>query len=160
VSLSIRELGLRDTEVLIELMDAVTGAWSDRLAPGASGPLAFLADPATFVFGAWDADEPSGWAHGAVFRRPSGERSTCLHGLAVAGGSRRRGIATLLFEASLGWARRHGSDRFWLATSGDDTATQALCGSLGGERRPLGDVNYWWSLESGPEVDRRGVGNT
>jgi ribosomal protein S18 acetylase RimI-like enzyme len=46
----------------------------------------------------------------------------------------------------MGWAHRHGCDRFWLSTGGHNEGAQALYESLGGERKPLGDVNYWWRL--------------
>lgn len=42
--------------------------------------------------------------------------------------------------------RRHGSTRLWLSTGGHNETAQALYESLGGDRKPLGDVNYWWDL--------------
>jgi GNAT superfamily N-acetyltransferase len=145
VSLSIRELGLTDETTLVELMDAVVPGWTDLLV-GACGPLAFLADSATFAYGAWLGDEPVGWAYGAAMRLPNGRRITYLHELDVVEHARRRGIATMLIEASMGWARRHGCTRFWLSTGGHNEVAQAVYDSLGGVHKPVGDVNYWWEL--------------
>ena len=44
-------------------------------------------------------------------------------------------------------ARARGSSRFWLSTGGHNEVAQAVYESLGGDRKPLGDVNYWWDLE-------------
>ena len=43
-------------------------------------------------------------------------------------------------------ARRRGSTKLWLSTGGHNEIAQALYESLGGDRKPLGDVNYWWDL--------------
>lgn len=37
--------------------------------------------------------------------------------------------------------------RSWLSTGGHNEAAQALYESLGGDRKPLGDVNYWRTLD-------------
>ena len=39
-----------------------------------------------------------------------------------------------------------GSTKFWLSTGGHNEVAQALYASLDGDRKPLGDVNYWWDL--------------
>lgn len=42
---------------------------------------------------------------------------------------------------------QRGSTRFWLSTGGHNEGAQALYDSLDGDRKPLGDVNYWWQLK-------------
>jgi hypothetical protein len=37
--------------------------------------------------------------------------------------------------------------RFWLSTGGHNETVQALDESLGGDLKPLGDVNYWWNVD-------------
>jgi hypothetical protein len=44
-------------------------------------------------------------------------------------------------------ARERGSTKFWLSTGGHNEIAQSLYASLGGDRKPLGDVNYWWDLD-------------
>ena len=146
MALAIRELTTSDEAALRELMDAVVPGWVDLLAPSASGPLAFLADDDTSVFGAYADGAPVGWAWGGRIRYPNGRRVTYLHELDVVESHRRQGIATMLIEASMEHARRAGCSRFWLSTGGHDEVAQALYEHLGGDRKPKGDVTYWWEL--------------
>ncbi len=90
---------------------------------------------------------PAGLAWGLQIHYPSGRAVTYLHELDVREEFRRRGIATQLVVRSMELARSRGSTRFWLSTGGHNEIAQALYESLGGERKPLGDVNYWWELD-------------
>lgn len=146
MAFAIRELGIGDEADLRALMDAVVPGWEDHLAPGASGPRAFLADGHSTVVAAYADDEPVGWAWSARLRYPNGRLVTYLHELDVVDGHRRRGIATMLVEASMSIARQRGCSRFWLSTGGHNEAAQALYERLGGVRKPQGDVNFWWEL--------------
>lgn len=146
MALAIRELGLADESALRGVMDAVVPGWEDQMTPGASGPLAFLADGDTSVVAAYDDDQPVGWAWGVRIRYPNGRQVTYLHELDVVESHRRQGIATMLIEASMAHARRIGCSRFWLTTGGHNEVAQALYEHLGGDRKPRGDVNYWWEL--------------
>jgi ribosomal protein S18 acetylase RimI-like enzyme len=146
VAVAIRELGLADESALRALMDAVMPDWSDLLSPVASGPRAFLADGDNSVVAAYVADEPVGWAWGVRIRYPNGRLVTYVHQLDVVERHRRRGIATMLVEASMSIARQRGCSRFWLSTGGHNAAAQALYESLGGDRKPAGDVNFWWEI--------------
>jgi GNAT superfamily N-acetyltransferase len=81
-------------------------------------------------------------------RSASSDRATrapCAE-LDVVESHRRRGIGTLLVEASMMVARRTRCTRFSSSTGGHDDIAEALCERLGGDRKPLGDVNYWWEL--------------
>jgi ribosomal protein S18 acetylase RimI-like enzyme len=147
VTITIRELGLTDGPALLELMDAVEPGWSDRHPPLDGGQSAFLADGTTFVVGAYAGDVPVGWAWGARIRRPDGLQMTYVHQLDVVEPHRRRGIATMLMERSMAIARRDGSRRLWLSTGAHNDVARALYERLGGDRKPLGDVNYWWALD-------------
>ncbi len=135
-----------DEERLVDLFEAVLGRLDDLAERPGSGPRAFLADSGTFVFGAYVDDAPAGLAWGVTMRYPSGRLVSYLHELDVVERFRRRGIATSLVEASMSHARARGHSRFWLSTGGHNEAAQALYDSLGGDRKPLGDVNYWWEL--------------
>ena len=146
MSIAIRELGTGDERALRELMDAVVPEWEDQLAPAASGPGAFLTDDDTTVVAAYADTEPVGWAWSVRIRYPNGRLVTYLHELDVVEEHRRRGVATLLVSESMAVARRRGCSRFWLSTGGHNEVAQALYESLGGDRKPLGDVNYWWEL--------------
>ena len=144
VSVSIRELGLADEAMVVELLDRLRPAWRDRLAPGASGPRAFIADPKTFLLGGYVDNEPAGWLWGVHVRRPDGGLMTYVHDVEVAEAHRRRGIATSLVEAALGAARRSGSDRLWLLTEAGNEPANALYRALGG-RAIDGGVRYEWT---------------
>lgn len=146
MAIAIRECGIADRDALVALLDGVLPGWNDVLAPQASGPLAFLTDSTTFVFGAYVDDEPAGIAWGARMRYPNGKIASYLHELDVAEPHRRQGIATMLVGAAMDLARRSGHQKFWLSTGGHNEIAQALYESLGGDRKPRGDVNYWWEL--------------
>ncbi|MEZ5296072.1 MAG: GNAT family N-acetyltransferase [Ilumatobacteraceae bacterium] len=57
------------------------------------------------------------------------------------------GTGSALVAEAMAIGRRRGSTRFWLSTGGHNEVAQAVYASLGGDRKPLGDVNYWWDLE-------------
>ncbi|MGH1489414.1 MAG: GNAT family N-acetyltransferase [Acidimicrobiales bacterium] len=143
MTIAIRELSIGDTLMLEELLDAVTPGWRNALAPGASGPLAFIAEPRTFVFGAYVDNAPAGWLWGIHVRRPTGRLMTYVHEVDVVAEHRRRGVARLLVDATLALARSGGSDRLWLVT---DTAN-GLYKTAGATRRDdEGQIVYSWDL--------------
>ncbi|MCB0968847.1 MAG: GNAT family N-acetyltransferase [Ilumatobacter sp.] len=145
--MEIRELALGDEAALIDLYAAVlpdspTAVGRDRAAASA-----FLGDTATFALGAYLDGDPVGLAWGIRMRSPSGRLTTYLHELDVRADARRRGIGSALVTEAMAIGRRRGSTRFWLSTGGHNEVAQAVYASLGGDRKPLGDVNYWWDLE-------------
>lgn len=81
---------------------------------------------------------------------PDGRRMAYLHELDVAATFRRRGIGAKLVRAAMDWSRERGATKFWLSTGGHNEVAQALYEHLGGDRKPLGDVNYWWPLDPTP----------
>lgn len=135
-----------DGGALVDLFEAVLPGFADRMV-GHGAPEAFLTDPATFAFGAWVDGVPAGLAWGVQMRSPSGRHISYLHELDVREAFRRRGIGSRLVSASMALARERGSSRFWLSTGGHNAVAQSLYESLGGDRKPLGDVNYWWDLD-------------
>jgi len=139
----IRNLEVGEHDLLRRLCEAVLADFG----PSPSGPEAFLEDPASFVLGAYVGEEPVGLAWGLQMRSPSGRLTTYLHELEVREPWRRLGIATALVTAAFDRARRDGSIRFWLSTGGHNQVAQAVYESLGGERKPAGDLNYWWRLD-------------
>ena len=106
----------------------------------------FLREPTSFVLGAYVDDAPVGLAWGMQMRSPSGRLTTYLHELDVHERYRRQGVGSALVDASMRLGRQRGSTRFWLSTGAHNVAAQALYESLGGDRKPRGDVNYWWNL--------------
>jgi ribosomal protein S18 acetylase RimI-like enzyme len=143
----IRELVPGAEAELVTLAAAVLPGSPTANAEPDAGPAAFLGDPASFVLGAYVDATPVGLAWGAQMRSPSGRLTTYLHELEVHERWRRRGIGAALVTEAMGLARRQGSTKFWLSTGGHNTTAQALYASLGGDRKPLGDVNYWWDLD-------------
>jgi ribosomal protein S18 acetylase RimI-like enzyme len=143
----VRELQSGETTELIDLFAAVLPDLDAARSEHPDGPEAFLRDPTSFAVGAYVDDSPVGLAWGLQMRSPSGRWTTYLHELDVREEWRRQGVATALVTAAMGLARREGSTRFWLSTGGHNQIAQALYESLGGERKPLGDVNYWWQLD-------------
>lgn len=108
---------------------------------------AFLLEPTSFALGAYVDEAPVGLTWGLTMRSPSGRLTTYVHELDVSEEWRRQGIGSALIGEAMTLARRRGSTKFWLSTGGHNVVAQALYESLGGARKPLGDVNYWWDLE-------------
>jgi len=144
----IHELLTGDADRLVELYDAVLPGSPTASVDGLDEPAAFLGDDRSFALGAYDGAVPVGLAWGLQMRSPSGRLTTYLHELDVHEDWRRRGVGTLLVTEAMALARRRGSTRFWLSTGGHNEVAQALYESLGGDRKPLGDVNYWWTLDA------------
>lgn len=144
--MEIRELVEGGAAELVALFASVLPdsptARADRLDESA----AFLADPNSFVLGAYIDDAPAGLSWGLQMRSPSGRVTTYVHELDVHESCRRQGIGSALVSEAMALARRRGSTKFWLSTGGHNAAAQALYESLGGDRKPLGDVNFWWDL--------------
>ena len=99
-----------------------------------------------FVLAAYINDTPVGLAWGLQMRSPRG-LTTYLHELDVHENWRRQGVGSALVTEAMTLARSRGSTEFWLSTGGHNEIAQALYESLGGDRKPLGDVNYWWDLD-------------
>lgn len=143
----IRELVEGDADRLVALFTAVLPESPTATADPRDGPAAFLRDPSTFVLGAYVDDVPIGLAWGLQMRSPSGRLTTYVHELDVQANWRRQGAGSALITEAMSVARRRGSTKFWLSTGGHNTTAQALYDSLGGDRKPLGDVNYWRDLD-------------
>jgi ribosomal protein S18 acetylase RimI-like enzyme len=143
----IRDLKLGDIDALVSLFDAVLPGFAPSLTPDLAGPMSFVNDPSSFALGAYVDDDPAGLAWGLQMRSPNGRLTTYVHELDVSEQWRRQGVATALVTEAMTIARRGGSTRFWLSTGGHNQVAQALYESLGGVRKPLGDVNYWWQLD-------------
>jgi len=109
-------------------------------------PEAFLRDSGSFVLGAYIDGAPVGLAWGLQMRSPSGRVTAYVHELDVHEDWRRQGIGSALTTEAMDLARSRGATKFWLSTGGHNETAQALYESLGGDRKPLGDVNYWWDL--------------
>lgn len=147
MSIAIRELGLADKLMLEELLDVITPGWQDGMAPAASGPLAFIADPDSFVFGAYADNDPIGWLWGVKIRRPDGRSMSYVHDVEVIEGRRRAGVATSLLEAAIALARRNGCDRLWLTTNVANEPAVALYQQTGGTRTAgADDAVFVWTL--------------
>ncbi len=144
-SFEIRVLHAGDSAALVDLFEPVLPGFAATAT--ADGPSRFLDDRSTFAIGAYVDEVPAGLAWGLQIGYPSGRRVTYLHELDVREEHRRRGIATALVTRAMTLARERGSTRFWLSTGGHNTIAQSLYETLGGERKPLGDVNYWWALD-------------
>lgn len=146
---------MTDRAELEALLDVFRPGWSEEMAPGASGPMAFLTQPRSFVFGAYGNDEPIGWLWGVQIIRPTGRLMSYVHQLDVEVGHRRRGVATSLLEAAISLATRSGSGRLWLTTAASNAGAMALYESAGAtsgdqyrnnQGEPTGDVLYSWDL--------------
>lgn len=145
--MEIRELVAGEAGQLVALFAAVLPGSETALADQLDEPEEFLRDPRSFVLSACMNDAPVGLAWGLQMRSPGGRLTTYVHELDVHENWRRRGIGSALITEAMTLARRRGSTKFWLSTGGHNETAQALYESLGGERKPLGDVNYWWRFD-------------
>jgi ribosomal protein S18 acetylase RimI-like enzyme len=143
----IRERVAGGAEQVVALFAAVLPGSPTAQAEELDQPEAFLRDPSSFVLGAYVDDTPIGLAWGLQMRSPSGRLTTYVHELDVHTNWRRQGVGSALITEAMTLARRRGSTKFWLSTGGHNETAQALYESLGGDRKPLGDVNYWWDLD-------------
>jgi ribosomal protein S18 acetylase RimI-like enzyme len=143
----IRELLAGGAGQLVALFAAVLPGSPTAQADQLNEPEAFLRDPNSFVLGAYIEGSPVGLAWGLQMRSPSGRLTTYVHELEVHGNWRRQGVGSALVTEAMTLARQRGSTKFWLSTGGHNETAQALYESLGGDRKPLGDVNYWWDLD-------------
>ena len=109
-------------------------------------PEAFLCESSSFLLGAYIDNSPVGLVWGLQMRSPSGRLTTYVHELAVHPDRRRLGVGSALIIEAMAVARARGSTKFWLSTGEHNEPALALYESLGGDRKPLGDVNYWWDL--------------
>lgn len=133
---------------LLAAFEFIEPGFAAASADPAAGVREFVAEPSAFALGAFVDGMPAGFAWGLQMVSPTGRRTSYLHQLHVAEAHRRRGVGRALVLDAMERARRAGSSRFWLSTGGHNTAAQALYDSLGGDRKPLGDVNYWWQLDA------------
>lgn len=145
--MEIRELVVGEADQLVALFVAVLPDSPTALADNLDEPEMFLDDPNSFVLGAYIDDAPVGVAWGLQMRSPSGRLTTYLHELDVHESWRRHGVGSALVAEAMTLARKRGSTKFWLSTGAHNEPAQALYDSLGGDRKPLGDVNYWWGLD-------------
>ena len=142
----IRRLIVGGADQLVALFVAVLPDSPTAQAVRLNEPEAFLRDASTFALGAYIDGAPVGLAWGLQMRSPSGRLTTYVHELDVHYEWRRQGVGSALITEAMTFARSRGSTKFWLSTGGHNETAQALYESLGGDRKPLGDVNYWWDL--------------
>lgn len=135
---------------MVELFASVLAGSPTALMDQLDGPEGFLRDPSSFVLGAYVDGSPVGLAWGVQMRSPSGRLTSYLHELDVREDWRRNGVGSALVSEAISVAGRRGSTRLWLSTGAHNESAQALYESLGGDRKPLGDVNYWWDLAGTP----------
>lgn len=145
--MQIRAIVAGEADQLVALFAAVLPDSPTALLDELNEPETFLRQPNTFALGAYVDNTAVGLAWGLQMRSPSGRLTTYLHELDVRERWRRQGIASALVTEAMAIARRSGSTKFWLSTGGHNDTAQALYDSLGGGRKPLGDVNYWWDLD-------------
>jgi ribosomal protein S18 acetylase RimI-like enzyme len=142
----IRELVAGEAAELVALFAAVLPGSPTAHADRLDESEAFLRDSHSFTLGAYVNNVPVGLAWGVQMRSPSGRLTTYLHELDVHEDWRQQGVGSALVTEAMNLARVRGSTKFWLSTGGQNEAAQALYESLRGDRKPLGDVNFWWDL--------------
>lgn len=146
MDITVRQVGPGEPDTVIAVLDALV---ANRTMPengAAENPDIFLDDPNTFLIAAFEHERPVGQAWGVHIRYPNGRQMTYLHHIEVAADHRDRGIGSMLMDAAFDLASRRGSAKFWLSTGMHNTSAQRLYDRLGGDRKELGDVNYWWDL--------------
>ncbi len=144
--MEIRELVAGEAGQLVVLFAAVLPGSPTAQTARSEEAEAFLRDSSSFVLGAYIDGVPVGLAWGVQMRSPSGRLTTYLHELDVHDDWRRQGVGSALVTEAMNLARGRGSTKFWLSTGGRNGAAQALYESLRGDRKPFGDVNFWWDL--------------
>lgn len=149
ITYSVRELKVSDRAYLDRILDRFRPDWQDNLPPGASGSLAFVADSATFTFGAFQGTEVAGYALGYRLRLPTGRKSLLLYDLEVAEEHRRQGLGILLLQAVLNLGNREGCIEMWLVTEADNEPAIELYKAAGGRAAAGGggDLVFEWTFD-------------
>ena len=147
VEVEIRELVAGSGAELVALFAAVLPDSPTAQLVQLDEPEVFLQDPGSFALGAYVDGAPVGLAWGLQMRSPSGRLTSYVHELDVLEKWRRQGVGSALIIEAMAVARSRGSTKFWLSTGRHNVTAQALYESLRGDRKPLGDVNYWWDLD-------------
>ena len=106
---------------------------------------AYVADPSHLMVVAVANGEVVGQARGVIHRHPDQPTELYIDNLGVTPVRKREGIATLLLDDLVAWARSEGCVQAWVATELDNEPARALYLGRGSEAETF--VMYFYEFD-------------
>ena len=107
---------------------------------------AYVADPSHLMVVAVSNGEVVGQARGVIHRHPDDPTELYIDNLGVTPVRKREGIATLLLDDLVAWARSEGCEQAWVATEPDNEPARALYLGRGSEAETF--VMYFYEFDA------------
>ena len=107
---------------------------------------AYVADPSHLMVVAVSNGEVVGQARGVIHRHPDQPTELYIDNLGVTPLRKREGIATLLLDDLVAWARSEGCEQAWVGTEPDNEPARALYQGRGSEAETL--VMYFYEFDA------------
>ena len=107
---------------------------------------AYVADPSHLMVVAVSNGEVVGQARGVIHRHPDQPTELYIDNLGVTPLRKREGIATLLLDELVAWARAEGCEQAWVGTEPDNEPARALYQGRGSEAETF--VMYFYEFDA------------
>ena len=107
---------------------------------------AYVADPSHLMVVAVSNGEVVGQARGVIHRHPDQPTELYIDNLGVTPLRKREGIATLLLDDLVAWARSEGCEQAWVGTEPDNEPARALYQGRGSEAETF--VMYFYEFDA------------
>ena len=106
---------------------------------------AYVADPSHLMVVAVANGEVVGQARGVIHRHPDQQTELYIDNLGVTPVRKREGIASLLLDDLVAWARSEGCEQAWVGTEPDNEPARALYQGRGSEAETF--VMYFYEFD-------------
>ena len=106
---------------------------------------AYVADPSHLMVVAVANGEVVGQARGVIHRHPDQPTELYIDNLGVTPVRKREGIASLLLDDLVAWARSEGCEQAWVGTEPDNEPARALYQGRGSEAETF--VMYFYEFD-------------
>ena len=106
---------------------------------------AYVADPSHLMVVAVSNGEVVGQARGVIHRHPDQPTELYIDNLGVTPVRKREGIASLLLDDLVAWARSEGCEQAWVGTEPDNEPARALYQGRGSEAETF--VMYFYEFD-------------
>ena len=106
---------------------------------------AYVADPSHLMVVAVANGEVVGQARGVIHRHPDQQTELYIDNLGVTPVRKREGIASLLLDDLVAWARSEGCEQAWVGTEPDNEPARALYQGRGSDAETF--VMYFYEFD-------------